>query len=232
MNVIAEIRHVTKTYERPGSRERQVVLDDISLTVSPGSTIAITGPSGSGKSTLLNILGILDKPGSGTVTIDGQDVGILDEAGRAGIRNRKIGFVFQMHHLLPQLTVFENVILPSLARTSEDEKRDIAARARTLLRRLEVDDLSDEVPSRLSVGECQRVALARGLVTRPSLLLADEPTGSLDAVNAAKLGLLLTGLNREEGLAIVVVTHSSDLAALMQTEYRLTGGKLHLTRKE
>jgi lipoprotein-releasing system ATP-binding protein len=220
-----EARSVIKQYPTPrGSLD---VLADISLTLRRGDAVAIMGPSGSGKSTLLYILGVLELPSSGSVTLDGQDVFSLSEAGQAAFRNRHIGFVFQDHCLLPQCTVLENVLVPALVhpRYAADAAR-FAARARTLVEAVGLSDRLDHLPSELSGGEKQRVALARALVCEPTLLLCDEPTGNLDRQSAESVAEILLELHRRQETILVVVTHNSELAARFPTRYDLTGGRL------
>lgn len=197
------------------------VLDGINLEVNIGDSIAILGPSGSGKSTLLHIMGTLDKPTSGEVIFDGESVLALKEEQLASIRNRKIGFVFQLHYLLPQCTVWENVLIPAVL--SEDFSKT-AERAEMLLKRLGLIDRLNHRPAQLSGGECQRVALVRALVNNPLILLADEPTGSLDRRRAEEIGDLLCKLNEEDNLTMVVVTHSIELASRMKHLYILHDG--------
>lgn len=182
------------------------------------------GPSGSGKSTLLHILGTLDRPTAGTVTLDGTDPFALPEAELAAFRNRRIGFVFQDHHLLPQCSVLENVLIPTLvSKTSADETEPYA---RKLLDRVGLGGRLDHRPAELSGGERQRVAVARALVLKPVLLLADEPTGNLDRKNAGAVGELLLDLHRQENTVLVVVTHSPELARLFPRRMEMNDGQL------
>ncbi len=226
--MLAELHHISKAYGTEGTTAVRQVLRDVSLSIDTNEAIAITGPSGSGKSTLLNILGTIDTPTTGNVMINGLDIKTMNHNELAKLRNRFIGFVFQLHHLLPQLTLLENVMLPLLPLKDAALRKTGADHARYLLDRLGLAELSNKFPSRVSVGECQRTALARALVNQPRLLLADEPTGSLDAENAAILGDLLGDLNREHELAVVVVTHSGEMASRMHKIYALTSGSLHL----
>jgi lipoprotein-releasing system ATP-binding protein len=220
---ILELTGVSKTYSQ--ARDAAVtVLSDISLTVPAAQAMAIVGPSGSGKSTLLNLIGALDQPTSGTVKLDGQDLTSLKPSELAEIRRDKIGFVFQQHHLLPQCTVLENVLLPALA--SGSVGAELSARAVDLLGRVGLADRADDRPPLLSGGERQRVALARALINSPSLLLADEPTGSLDRHTSESLIELLVELNRSEGTTLIVVTHSPDLPARMDRVMELRDGAL------
>ena len=224
--MLAELRDIRKHYNQALSARQRPVLDGISLSIGENESIAVTGPSGSGKTTLLNILGTLDMPDSGTVILNGTNVLELKEAGLARLRSRFIGFVFQLHYLLPQLSLIENVMLPLLPLKEKAAYRQGFERAMGLVERTGLQDLINQKPSGLSVGECQRAAVVRALVNRPRLLLADEPTGSLDAETAARLGELLSELRKEEGISLVVVTHSPELAGMMDKIYRLALGKL------
>jgi lipoprotein-releasing system ATP-binding protein len=206
---LLELRGVTKAYVSSGGAETRV-LQGVDLRLSAGESLAITGPSGCGKSTLLNILGTLDRPTSGQVLLEGRDLSALRDTELARIRSTTLGFVFQLHHLLPQCTILENVLVPTLVGPAG---RDSEARARSLLGRVGLSGRLSHRPAQLSGGECQRTAVVRALINGPKLLLADEPTGSLDRENAESLGKLLVELNREEGVALVLVTHAADLAA-------------------
>jgi predicted ABC-type transport system involved in lysophospholipase L1 biosynthesis ATPase subunit len=197
------------------------VLRNINLDVRRGESLAIVGPSGSGKSTLLNIIGTLDRPSAGQVSLDGEDLSRLDEVKLAQVRNQQIGFVFQAHHLLPHCDVMENVLVPTLV-----SKTDQTERARKLLERVGLGHRLTHRPGQLSGGERQRVAVVRALINEPKLLLADEPTGSLDRASAAELGQLLVELNREQGLTLIVVTHALDLAQRMGRTLEIRNGEL------
>lgn len=221
---LLKLEHVAKTYESAGSGTP--VLRGVDLEVEAGSTLAVVGPSGCGKSTLLNIIGTLDRPSSGTVTLEGEDVFALDERRTARIRNAKIGFVFQLHHLLPQCSVLENVLVPTIV--GGRPGGEVVERARRLLERVGLSERLTHRPGQLSGGECQRVAVVRALINKPALLLADEPTGSLDHAAAEKLVELLAELNREEGVTLILVTHAPDLASRMGLLYELMEGSLHL----
>jgi len=226
--MLANLQNITKYYEQPGSNIRSMVLDDIAFQINENERIAIVGPSGSGKSTLLNILGTLDKPTSGKVFLDGLSIEQLDNNQLAEIRNSFIGFVFQMHHLLPQLTLLENVLLPLLPKKDKTVRETAQERALYLIDRVGLSAHIKKYPSQLSVGECQRIAVVRALINQPRILLADEPTGSLDAANADQLATLLSELNREQNIAIVIVTHSMELAGKMDKVYHLREGKVIL----
>jgi lipoprotein-releasing system ATP-binding protein len=202
------------------------VLVGVSLALDHGDRVAVTGPSGSGKSTLLHILGTLDRPTQGTVRLDGTDPFALSDADLAAFRNKRIGFVFQDHHLLPQCSVLENVLIPTLV-DRDTKPADAEAFARELLDRVGLAGRLDHRPAELSGGERQRVAVARALVQKPALVLADEPTGNLDRKNAHAIGELLLELHRQQQTIQVVVTHSGDLAKLFTTRYEMADGTLH-----
>jgi len=220
--MLLKISNVEKKFQSPSGDEARV-LRGVSLNMEAGESAAIVGPSGSGKSTLLNIIGGLDTPSAGSVLLDGVDLAAAPEKELARIRARDIGFVFQLHHLLPQLTVLENVLLPTLALKPAKEAE---SRAGALLDRVGLGEHLDHVPAMLSGGERQRAAVVRALINKPKLLLADEPTGSLDHASAQNLAELLVELNREEKVALIAVTHSLELANKMQTVYSLTDGLL------
>ena len=224
--LLLRLTRVTKRYDALGKAGALMVLNDVSLDLTRGESLAIVGPSGSGKSTLLQIIGTLDRPTSGSVSLSGQDLGVLDEQQLAAVRNRQIGFVFQSHYLLPQCTVLENVLVPTLA-TNEAAARDSAGeRAERLLKRVGLDERMSHRPGELSGGERQRVAVVRALINQPQLLLADEPTGSLDQTSARDLGQLLLDLNREEGVTLIIVTHARELAQRMARVLELKEGRL------
>jgi lipoprotein-releasing system ATP-binding protein len=216
------VDQIVKEFPTPGAPLR--VLDGASLALSRGESLAILGPSGSGKSTLLSILGTLESPTSGSVRLLGQNPFELDESALARFRSRQIGFVFQEHHLLPQCTALENVLIPFLAdgvATHIDEQQ-----AQQLLDRVGLSQRLDHRPAELSGGERQRVAIARALVREPTLLLADEPTGNLDQTTAHAITELLVELQAESNTILIVVTHSSALAAALGRRCRLDGGRL------
>ena len=215
-----QVSHLTKDYQTP--RGPLAILSDISLAIENGTSVSIVGPSGSGKSTFLYILGALEPPSSGTVTLDGQDIFRFDERSLAAFRNRAIGFVFQDHYLLPQCSVLENVLIPTLAgrdtSSSADEER---TRALTLLEAVGLRDRVDHLPAQLSGGEKQRAALARALIRRPRLLLCDEPTGNLDRQSAETVAALLFELQQKQSMMLALVTHSADLAARCERRFEL-----------
>jgi lipoprotein-releasing system ATP-binding protein len=202
------------------------VLRDVNLRLGEGEAIAVVGPSGSGKSTLLNIIGTLDRPSSGRVLLDGHDLLELSADEIALVRNRKIGFVFQLHHLLPQCTVLENVLIPTLTLAAKGENDEAHSRAERLLDRVGLAARKAQRPGQVSGGERQRAAVVRALINQPRLLLADEPTGSLDRASAEDLRKLLVELNRDEGVALIVVTHSMDLARGLDRIYEMRDGSL------
>ena len=221
-----ELIKVAKNYESPGRTEELCVLKDITLKVEKGRSVVIVGPSGSGKSTLLNIIGALDRPSAGKVLFDRKDLATLDEIELARIRNQQIGFVFQLHHLLPQCTVLENVLVPTLAEKDRASKKEVRERAVNLLERVGLKDWMLYRPGELSGGQRQRVAVVRALINRPKLLLADEPTGSLDEASSQNIADLLVELNRSEDVAMIVVTHSVKLAERIGHVMELSDGTL------
>ena len=216
------VEHVRKEFPTRG--EPLVILKDASLKLTAGENAAILGPSGSGKSTLLHIIGGLDKPTSGSVVLAGENPANLNEAQLAHFRNRHIGFVFQDHYLLPQLSVLENVLVPALAEGSPSA--EMIERAKKLLESVGLGKRLDHRPAELSGGERQRAGVARALLLKPVLLLADEPTGNLDRTNATGIGHLLIDLQKQEQTMLLIVTHSSELAALVQKRYELDDGRL------
>jgi lipoprotein-releasing system ATP-binding protein len=217
-----EVTGVSKTY--PGGRDGLEVLHDVSFSLEPGQRLAIMGPSGSGKSTLLAILGGLETPTGGQVRLDGIDPFAGTAAARAAYRNRRIGFVFQEHHLLAGCSALDNVLVPALATGSVS--REIAARGRRLLERVGLGERTHHRPDELSGGERQRVAVARALLLSPRLILADEPTGQLDSHAAAQVAELLVDLAAESGGMLAVVTHAEPLAARVGSVRHLVDGRL------
>lgn len=213
-----EARSITKSYGD------LTVLSDIDMSVGKGEIVAITGPSGAGKTTLLQILGTLDRPDSGQVLYDGREVSSLGDKALSRFRNLNIGFVFQFHLLLPEFTVLENVALPALI--AGKRRRDAEAEARTLIDYLGLADRSGHRPAQLSGGERQRAAVARALVNRPSIVFADEPTGSLDSANRKELQQLFFNLRRDFGHTFVIVTHDSSLATSADRTITLSDGRI------
>jgi lipoprotein-releasing system ATP-binding protein len=221
---LLELNSVSKRYDSVESAEHLKILENVTLQIFQGESVAVVGPSGSGKSTLLNIIGTLDRPTSGEVLLNGQDLGHLGEKQLAHVRNRQIGFVFQAHHLLPQCSVLENVLVPTLA--DKGSQADAEQRARALLKRVGLSERIGHRPGQLSGGEKQRAAVVRALIMKPQLLLADEPTGSLDRASSSELGQLLVELNREENVTLIVVTHAPDLAKRMSRVLEIREGHL------
>ena len=219
---VVALAGVDMTYESPDGMKTPV-LRGIDLQANTGESLAVIGPSGSGKSTLLNIMGTLDRPTTGTVLLNGRDVLDLDDRALSRLRSNEVGFVFQLHHLLPQCTVLENVLIPTLVAATNT---DPLPRAEALLDRVGLSHRLYHRPSQLSGGERQRVAVVRALINRPRLLLADEPTGSLDREGAQNLIELLVDLNSENKVTTIIVTHSEDLAKQMNRVLELRDGKL------
>lgn len=223
---LLELRDVSRRFPGVGDAEGPEVLRGITTSLEEGEAVAILGPSGSGKSTLLNLMGGLDRPTSGQVLLDGRDLSELDDQALAQVRNQEVGFVFQAHHLLPQCTALENVLVPTLVLDSRAARESAPERAESLLARVGLEERLHHRPAQLSGGECQRVAVVRALINEPWLLLADEPTGSLDFEAAANLADLLVDLNRKEGVTLVVVTHSVGVAKQIRQIVRLIDGQL------
>jgi len=224
---MVELVDVTKTYGDSRDPTCVSVLKGVTLKIERGQPIVIVGPSGCGKSTLLNIIGGLDHATSGQVLLDGRDLAKANDDELARIRNRQIGFVFQMHHLLPQCTVLENVLVPTLATKGQADGAAVRKEAESLLDRVGLADRMSHRPGELSGGQRQRVAVARALINKPKVLLADEPTGSLDEESSRSIAELLTQLNRQDGVTLVVVTHSRELASRIGRVVELTGGVLN-----
>ncbi len=223
--MLLELQKITKGYGEPGSRSYRSVLTDMDLIVGKGEKIAIVGPSGSGKTTLLNLIGTLDQPEQGKVFFDGKDITGYSTTELAVFRNKNLGFIFQLHHLMPQLTLMENVMLPLLpqGKTISREQKEWAEH---LVQKVGIWEQREQKPSQLSGGECQRTAVVRALINKPQLLLADEPTGALDEENANALTELLLNLSEERGVTLVTVTHAVALANRMDKKYTLRNGKL------
>ncbi|MCF7974999.1 MAG: ABC transporter ATP-binding protein [Phycisphaerae bacterium] len=220
-----ELKGVYKEYASPETTQAVPVLSGIDLAIDAGSSVAVVGPSGCGKSTLLNLIGALDTPTKGQVILDAQDLSRLDDRSQSQLRNQKVGFIFQMHHLLPQLTVLENVLVPTLANKHADRAKD-TVRAKSLLEQVGLQDVTAHLPSQLSGGQRQRVAVARALINQPKVLLADEPTGALDQATAEQISDLLVEIHKTQGVTLVMVTHAKSLAARMDKLYTLDKGRL------
>lgn len=233
--MILEARNIYKHYEN-GTR-RLEVLKDVSLSVSQGEIVAIVGPSGAGKSTLLHILGGLDRPARGNIFFEGRPLGEASDVQLSSLRNEHIGFVFQFYHLMPEFNVLENVLMPAIIsgkRKAEGGRRaaaDARQRAGELLSSIGLEKRLNHLPAQLSGGEQQRVAVARALINSPKLLLCDEPTGNLDSENGAQICNLLKKLNREKEMAIVMVTHNLDVAALASKRYNIVDGEVKSPRE-
>ena len=219
------LNNISKSYQSQAGLERQI-LHQLSLQVEKGASVSIAGPSGSGKTTLLNIIGGLDRPDSGEVLFHGQNITHFSEPELAAFRNQEIGFVFQRHLLLPQCTLLENVLLPTIPLKDSKEKKESTQRAHDLLRRTGIWEQRNQKPGELSGGECQRAAVVRALVNNPGLLLADEPTGALDQKNSDILADLLFELNQTEQVTLLLVTHDKQLAARAKKKYYLQNGSL------
>jgi putative ABC transport system ATP-binding protein len=218
---VIELTDIHKTYRQGGNEIR--ALDGVDLTIARGEFVAIMGPSGSGKSTLLNVLGALDHPDRGSYRLDNEDVAALDDDAASDLRNRRIGFVFQSFHLLPRLTVLENVLLPQRYAAKQDARAD--ERAKRLLDRIGLTERVHHRPGELSGGQLQRAAIARALLNEPALLLADEPTGNLDSKSAREVMTLFRELH-VDGQTLVLVTHDPDIAAIAQRTIHLRDGRV------
>ncbi len=224
-DIILEGTGITKTYPARTGDGALTVLDNISISIERGSIVSVIGASGSGKSTLLHVLGGLNRPDSGDVTWNNKSIYSLEDDELAAFRNSQLGFVFQFHHLLPEFTALENVMMPALI---ADEDFTVAKqRAMSLLKRFDISLRAEHRPAQLSGGEQQRVAMARALMNNPSLILADEPTGNLDEQNTEILLDLLFQLRNDENVSILLITHEKDIARRSDTVYRLSKGKLH-----
>jgi lipoprotein-releasing system ATP-binding protein len=223
---LLELKDIRKSYADNSSLPPVEVLRGVSLTLQPSQAMAILGPSGSGKSTLLNIIAAIDKPTSGQVLLDGRDLAEMSDDSLAGIRAMQVGLVFQLHHLLPQCTLLENVLLPAMANPDRPAWDAIRQRAVELLNRVGLGDRLAHRPGELSGGQCQRAAVVRALINKPRLLLADEPAGSLDHSSADGLSDLLAELNREEGVSLIVVSHSLRFVRRMGKMFELDNGIL------
>lgn len=218
---VYQLENVSKSFDN-GTLE---IFSDLSMAVAPGESLAIVGASGSGKSTLLHIMGALDRPSAGIVRFEGKNLVQMTPEEQATFRNHSLGFVFQFHHLLPEFSAIENVALPGLI--AGEKMTDMLPKARVLLERVGLADRLNARPVTLSGGERQRAAIARALIMKPKVILADEPTGNLDEQTGAQVGRLLFELNRELGMTLVIVTHNMELAASMDRRLELRGGDLH-----
>jgi len=226
METFLQLTNISKSYPSPEGEERVDVFGEVNLEIPKGSPVAIVGPSGSGKSTLLNLIGTLDKPDGGEVYVDGRSTGKFTVAEASEFRNQSIGFIFQSHHLLPQCTVMENVMVPALAGFGNLTGKELQKRAMELLDKVGLSHRVNHRPAEISGGEKQRVAVARALINQPDLLLADEPTGALDKMNSERLIELLVELNQALALTLLMVTHSPEIARQMKTTYLMDEGKL------
>jgi ABC-type lipoprotein export system ATPase subunit len=226
MEIFLKLTNLSKSYPSPEGEEKVDVFGDVNLEIPKGSSAAIVGPSGSGKSTLLNLIGTLDKPDGGEVYVGGRSTGKFTESEASEFRNQSIGFIFQSHHLLPQCTVIENVMVPALAGFGNLTGKELHQRAKELLEKVGLSHRMNHRPSEISGGEKQRVAVARALINKPDLLLADEPTGALDKVNSEKLIELLVELNQALALTLLMVTHSPEISKQMKATYLMDEGKL------
>ena len=224
--MLLQLKQIHKGYGTPGSHAFRPVLNDLSWQVERGARVSITGPSGCGKTTLLNLIGALDRPDSGQIIFNGTDISTFSNDALASFRNRELGFVFQQHHLLPQLTLWENVMLP-LVPAGKGNLPESHQWAEHLLRKTGIWEQRHQKPAQLSGGECQRTAVVRAMINKPTLILADEPTGALDEQNAGNLAGLLIQLSREEGITLIVVTHAPEFAQKMETVFRLKNGQLY-----
>jgi lipoprotein-releasing system ATP-binding protein len=225
--MLLSLNNINKGFGPPGDPSHRRVLENLSLEVEEGERIAILGPSGSGKTTLLNIIGGLDYPDSGSVRFRGREITGFSSAEMDRYRNRQIGFVFQFHHLLPQCTLLENVLVPALVDPAG--RKGKGDRAESLMKRVGIWEYRDKLPGKLSGGECQRAAVVRAMINAPSILLADEPTGALDRGNVETMAGLLLELNQADGLTLLLVTHSAELAGRMGKTFELKNGSLHKT---
>lgn len=223
--MLLKLENITKGYGIPQSDNYQLVLNNISLEVEEGDSIAIIGPSGSGKTTMLNMIGSLDIPDKGKIFYKSRDITGLSKDETVKYRNKEIGFIFQMHHLLPQCTLIENIMLPTLPDRND---KDAHIRAEKLIKRVGLWEHQNKKPQLLSGGECQRAAVVRAMINNPGLLLADEPTGALDHENAVRLIDLLMEMNTTDNVTLLMVTHSEELAKKMNRVFRLKDGKLDL----
>lgn len=222
--MLLQLQNIIKGYGLQGTHSYRAVLKDFNFQLNHGEKVAMVGPSGSGKTTFLNLVGALDLPDSGTVLFENKDISCFSKDELAEFKNKNIGFIFQLHHLLPQLTLWENVLLPLLAGGNKITKKQ-KDWAEYLIQKVGIGEQRNQKPSELSGGECQRTAVVRALINKPKLILADEPTGALDEENASALTELLLSLGSEENVSLVTVTHSAVLAGKMDKTYILKNGK-------
>lgn len=224
--MLLNLENISKGFGNPSDSSFRPVLESLSLKVDEGESIAILGPSGSGKTTLLNMIGGLDYPDEGGVNFRGQTISGYSREEMDRFRNQEIGFVFQFHHLLPQCSLLENVLIPTLVNHTREEKLVKLERAGELMKRVGIWEYRHKLPGKLSGGECQRAAVVRAMINSPSLLLADEPTGALDRENVETMADLLLELNQSDGLTLLLVTHSMELAKRMGRVLELKNGRL------
>jgi lipoprotein-releasing system ATP-binding protein len=222
--VIIQLNNVTKSYTNSLGQINRQVLSDLNMQVGKGERIAIMGPSGSGKTSLLNLIASFDKPDSGSVIVKDQELYEMTQDDILKYRNRSLGFVFQFHHLLPQCSLFENVLIPTL--TDKKNRQTYSENAENILKFMGVWEQCHNKPAELSGGECQRAAVARALINNPEILLADEPTGSLDEENANLLIELLVDISKTKEITLIIATHSLEIASKMDKIYRISDGKL------
>ncbi|NOR75825.1 MAG: ATP-binding cassette domain-containing protein [Draconibacterium sp.] len=223
--MLLQLKNISKGYGEIGAHSFRSVLSELNLEIGKGEKIAIIGPSGSGKTTLLNLIGALDLPDLGEVIFDGKNITGYSKKELASFRNKHLGFIFQLHHLMPQLTLWENVLLPFLPQGNKISNQQ-KEWAEHLIQKVGIWDQRSQKPSEMSGGECQRTAVVRALINKPELILADEPTGALDEGNATSLSELLIQLSDEENITLVTVTHSSELAGMMDKKLILKNGML------
>lgn len=222
--MLLQLKNIEKAYGQPGTNGFRPVLGDLNLEIHKGDKLAIVGKSGSGKTTLLNLIGALDLPDSGEIIFDDKNITNYNKKELANFRNQHLGFVFQLHHLMPQLTLLENVLLPVLPQGKISKEQNDWAEY--LINKVGIWEQRNQKPSEMSGGECQRTAVVRALINKPELILADEPTGALDEENASALSELLVELSEEEKVTLVSVTHSSEFADKMDKKYLLKNGNL------
>lgn len=222
--MLLQLKNTSKGYGETGTHRFRPVLKELNLEIEKGERVAIIGPSGSGKTTLLNLIGAIDSPDSGEIIFADKNITNYSEQELANFRNQHLGFIFQLHHLMPQLSLWENILLPLLPQGKILKEHE--EWAEYLIRKVGVWEQRNQKPAEMSGGECQRTAVVRALINKPELILADEPTGALDENNAMALSDLLIQLSDEQHVTLVTVTHSSELAAKMDKKYLLRNGKL------